>query len=76
MSELVNELEHLGYVTRVPDPTDSRARLVVPAQRAVEADRVLEAYWRQLESKLADQYGPRQVNEVIELLSALRKALK
>src|SRR5450432_1956103 len=29
-SELVNELEHLGYLHRVPDPRDGRAKLIVP----------------------------------------------
>jgi DNA-binding MarR family transcriptional regulator len=28
MGELVSELEHRGYVERVPDPSDGRARLV------------------------------------------------
>jgi DNA-binding MarR family transcriptional regulator len=29
----VDELEALGYVTRIPDPTDRRAKLVVPTPR-------------------------------------------
>ena len=28
MGELVDDLERMGYVTRVPDPTDRRAKLV------------------------------------------------
>jgi DNA-binding MarR family transcriptional regulator len=30
---LVDQLERLGYVRRVPDPTDGRARLIVIEQR-------------------------------------------
>src|SRR4051812_36208093 len=30
MGEIVDELEDLGYVVRRPDPTDRRAKLVVP----------------------------------------------
>jgi DNA-binding MarR family transcriptional regulator len=40
MGELVDELEELGYVTRQPDPTDRRAKLIVLTGRgraAVEA---------------------------------------
>ena len=32
-SELVNELEHLGYLHRIPDPRDGRAKLIVPTDR-------------------------------------------
>lgn len=34
----VNELERLGYATRVPDPADGRAKLVVPTARGVAAE--------------------------------------
>lgn len=32
---IVDELEALGYVTRQPDPTDRRAKLVVPTERGL-----------------------------------------
>jgi DNA-binding MarR family transcriptional regulator len=37
---LVDELEALGYVYRQPDPADGRAKLVVPTERALEAERI------------------------------------
>ncbi len=37
MGELVDELEHLGYVERRPDPKDRRAKLVVPTLAGVDA---------------------------------------
>jgi DNA-binding MarR family transcriptional regulator len=40
MGELVDELEELGYVTREPDPTDRRAKLIMltpNGQAAIEA---------------------------------------
>src|SRR5690348_10571743 len=33
MAELVQHLETHGYVKRVPDPTDRRAKLVLPTER-------------------------------------------
>jgi DNA-binding MarR family transcriptional regulator len=32
MGELVDDLERLGYVRRVPDPTDRRAKLIIPTE--------------------------------------------
>src|ERR1700734_863905 len=34
---LVDQLEHLGYVRRAPDPTDGRARLIVIEERGRRA---------------------------------------
>jgi DNA-binding MarR family transcriptional regulator len=52
-SELVNELQRLGYLERRPDPTDGRAKLIYPTTRGRhlldEAGRAvarLEARWR------------------------------
>ena len=36
-SELVNELVDLGYIERKPDPTDGRAKLIVPTDRGHQA---------------------------------------
>jgi len=52
-SELVNELQQLGYLERRPDPTDGRAKLIFPTRRGralLDAAGVrvaeLEADWR------------------------------
>ena len=34
---LVNDLERLGYVERIPDPADGRAKLVCLTERGVRA---------------------------------------
>lgn len=49
MGELVDELERLGYVERRPDPSDRRAKLVVPTERALEVTRLVHAFNRRLE---------------------------
>jgi DNA-binding MarR family transcriptional regulator len=52
-SELVNELQSLGYLERHPDPADGRAKLIFPTPRgrrlldaAGERVAALEAEWR------------------------------
>src|ERR1700742_3476747 len=42
-SVLVDQLERLGYVRRVPDPTDGRARLIVIEERGRRAAAVATA---------------------------------
>lgn len=36
-SELVSDLQRLGYLERRPDPTDRRAKLIFPTQRGRQA---------------------------------------
>ena len=54
-SELVNDLEHLGYLYRSPDPQDGRAKLIELTDRgrrllAAAGDQVavIEARWSEL----------------------------
>lgn len=47
VSQLVDELEVDGYVLRIPDPTDGRAKLVVFGPRGDDA---LPAAWRALQA--------------------------
>jgi len=54
-SELVNELEGLGYIERRPDPSDGRAKLIFPTERggelldaAAEAVEAVDRHWRSL----------------------------
>lgn len=37
MGELIDELEELEYVTRKPDPSDRRAKLIVPTAKGLAA---------------------------------------
>jgi DNA-binding MarR family transcriptional regulator len=54
-SELVNDLQRLGYLERRPDPSDRRAKLILPTRRGRQAlddagNRVaeIEQHWAQL----------------------------
>ncbi|MFD5828510.1 MarR family winged helix-turn-helix transcriptional regulator [Lentzea sp. NPDC060358] len=60
---LIDELEHLGYVTRQPDPADRRAKLVVPTaagrDQMVQARRIVA----DIEDGFARRVGPERFAE-------------
>ena len=69
---LVEQLEGAGYVTRVPDPADRRARLV---QLTARADRVVAAANAEVEQVLAewaDHVGADRLQQMYETLLDLR----
>ena len=69
---LVDQLERAGYVERVPDPSDGRARLVRLAARGREAQVCARAMEEEVEAELAGVLGPRRTRELREALEALR----
>jgi DNA-binding MarR family transcriptional regulator len=75
MAQLVEHLEAHGYVERVPDPGDRRARLVrtTPLGRAVFA--VVRELLEEIDAELAGRLGPERVAALRTLLTELRTAL-
>lgn len=70
---LVEQLEAAGYVERVPDPADRRARLV---RLTTRADRVVEAANTEVERVLAEwaeHVGTDRLRQVYETLLDLRE---
>ena len=76
MGQLVNEVERLGYVQRVPDPTDSRAKIV----RFTERGRRLMAHGvdlgRQIQREYAKLIGRERLQVLRETLDELRHRLR
>lgn len=71
MGELIDELEELGYVTRQPDPTDRRAKLVVltvNGRAAVEAGKETIVG---LEGRITEILGAEGHETLREMLSKL-----
>ena len=54
----VDELEALGYVTRTPDPTDRRAKLVVPTPRGRAVMGLSDQIMADLGARGAQAVGP------------------
>jgi len=65
---LVNGLETSGYVERVPDSTDGRARLVRLTRRGTSALPFAVAEEGQIEAAWRDQLGERRLKSLREAL--------
>lgn len=72
---LVDELERLGYVTRRPDPTDARAKLVALTERGLAGRVVGRRTIARVEREWAALLGAERLRELRHLLGDLRAAL-
>jgi DNA-binding MarR family transcriptional regulator len=71
----VDELERLGYVTRRPDPSDGRAKLVVATARAHAAERAARAAVVEIRDAWAELVGEPEMAALEAGLRRLRAAL-
>ena len=69
---LVDRLERAGYVERVPDPTDGRARLVRMTPRAEAALPVARAEEDRIEAEWRAHLGVERMDQLRQALTALR----
>lgn len=72
---LVDQLERAGYVERVPDPSDARARLVRLAARGKEAQACAREAEQQVEAELEELLGAKRLRELRASLEVLREAV-
>jgi DNA-binding MarR family transcriptional regulator len=72
---LVNDLEHLGYVERIPDPADGRAKLVRLTQRGARAQEAAREIVAQIEQDWSRLLGQRDFVELRGLLRRLHEML-
>ncbi len=69
--EHVASLELHGYVVRVPDPADGRAKLVVPTQRGLAARTEARRIFAELEGEWAALVGEEQLATVRDVLTRI-----
>ena len=75
MAELVAHLERHGYVERVPDPADRRAKLVRATGRGREVYAIAREFVRDLEAQWTERLGEAKMRRLRELLRELNDAL-
>ena len=72
-SALVEALERGGYVERVPDPSDARARLIRVAPRGAAATEVARAEIEIIEAEWRRELGPARYDRLARDLEVLRQ---
>lgn len=72
MAELVRHLEAHGYVERVPDPQDRRAKLVRTTSRGKGVFAVVREFVLELDAELDERFGAARVRRLRADLEALR----
>jgi DNA-binding MarR family transcriptional regulator len=70
---LVDQLERAGYVRRVPDPTDARARLVQIAPRGEEAVKIARVVEAEVEAEWTRHLGKQATSQLRRALTRLRE---
>jgi DNA-binding MarR family transcriptional regulator len=70
---LVDQLERAGYVERVVDPTDARARLVRVAERGRQAMPIAAAVVAEVEAEWTAHLGKRRMAQIHDALTRLRE---
>jgi DNA-binding MarR family transcriptional regulator len=75
MAELVAHLEAHGYVERLPDPADRRAKLVRATPRGREVFAIARETVAEVEARVAERLGEEDMRRLRELLAAVGAAL-
>ena len=71
MSELVLDLERLGYLQREADPADRRARLITFTDRGWTAIAAARVALRAIEDDLVARLGAERIDELRETLTEI-----
>lgn len=69
--EIVDDLEHLGYVERLPDPADRRAKIIRLTERGEEARAAARRAFGEIEAEWANRYGTERMAIMRELLAEI-----
>jgi DNA-binding MarR family transcriptional regulator len=71
IGEVIDNLAELGYVQRIPDPEDRRAKLICLTPRGEEAQRTGLVLFAGVEQRWAARYGPERLAQLRELLEEI-----
>ena len=71
VGEIVTDLEQLGFVERIPDPADKRAKLVRLTPRGEEVQNAARETFAQIEAEWGERIGKKKVAELRSMLEEL-----
>ena len=71
VGEVVDDLQRLGYVERVPDPSDGRAKLVRLTEVGTGAKALVQDILGEIEQRWAEQIGEERTSTMREALEEL-----
>jgi DNA-binding MarR family transcriptional regulator len=71
IGEGIDNLVALGYVKRIPDPQDRRAKLICLTARGEEAQKIGLTLFAKVEQRWAKRYGPARFAQLRELLEEI-----
>jgi DNA-binding MarR family transcriptional regulator len=71
VGEFVVHLEQEGYVERVPDPADRRAKSIRLTRRGIEAKELARKYFVDIERRWAEQIGEERVAALRDTLERI-----
>jgi DNA-binding MarR family transcriptional regulator len=73
VGSIVDQLQAAGYVTREPDPTDRRARLVTITEKGRAMIELSVPVVREVEAAWQAHLGPARTRQLREILTSLRE---
>jgi DNA-binding MarR family transcriptional regulator len=68
VGEIVDDLVARGYVKRIPDPDDKRAKIICLTERGERAQATGLALFAKVEKQWAKRYGTERITQIRELL--------
>jgi DNA-binding MarR family transcriptional regulator len=71
MGELIDELEAAGYVERVADPEDRRAKLIKPTRKTLARQRLARDVNAEIEAAYVKKMGERRYKQLRRMLAEL-----
>ena len=76
VNELLAYLEEHGYLTRVPDPADGRARVIRVTSKGRRLEQTIYAQAGAAQLRIAEILGPRRFDQLHSSLELLRDQLR
>ena len=71
VGEFADDLERLGYVERVPDPGDRRAKIIRLADRGSDSQEAAMRIFADIEHRWAERYGQERIAQLREMLEEI-----